>query len=106
MRSVLPRPCRSRGSETSSHRRYGGWPVPRRELAPLLHILLKSRRIKVSPSLPEAQTLVQELTTFQVKAAVGKEDAMDWRLRPHDDLVLACAIAAWLGERCNSNAGG
>jgi hypothetical protein len=44
--------------------------------------------------------LVEELQNFQVKVtAADKEDALSWRERPHDDLVLAVAIAAWQGER-------
>ena len=75
------------------------WLVPKLELASLLQVLLQSRRIKVSPSLIEAETLVRELGTFQVKPAVDKDKGLDWRQRPHDDLVLACAIAVWQGER-------
>jgi hypothetical protein len=29
----------------------------------------------------------------------AEEALLDWRQRPHDDLVLAAAVAAWLGER-------
>jgi hypothetical protein len=54
----------------------------------------------VAPALREAQTLVQELTTFQMKPVLAGNDAyVAWREGPHDDLVLAAGVAAWLGER-------
>jgi hypothetical protein len=77
----------------------GGWHVPKRELVGTLQVLLQSRRLKVAPSLPAAQTLVQELTTFQVKITPAANETFGaWREGAHDDLVLAVAIAAWEGE--------
>src|SRR5262249_28642687 len=78
----------------------GGWSVPKKGLVSNLHGLLQSRRIKVAPSLPESQTLVQELMSFRAKATLSPNDTLDaWREGPHDDLVLAVAIAAWQSER-------
>ncbi len=78
----------------------GGWLVPKKELVSTLQVLWQARRLKVSPSLPEAQTLVRELTAFQVKVTASANDLLvAWREGPHDDLVLAVAVAAWLGER-------
>jgi hypothetical protein len=83
----------------SSSDELGGWWVPRQELAATLQVLLQSRRLRVAPALPEAATLARELAAFQVKeAAVSKEELGDWRQGTHDDLVLAVAVAAWLGE--------
>jgi hypothetical protein len=76
-----------------------GWHVPKRELVGTLQVLLRSRRLKVAPALPAAQTLVQELTTFQVKITPAANETFGaWREGAHDDLVLAVAIAAWEGE--------
>jgi hypothetical protein len=73
--------------------------VPRKELVSTLQILLQGRRLKVSPALPQAQTLVEELTNFKAKAKAASDDTLEaWREGPHDDLVLAVAIAAWEGE--------
>jgi hypothetical protein len=78
----------------------GGWLVPKKELVSALQILLQDRRLQVAPTLPEADTLARELSTFQIKVSLAADDALlDWRQRPHDDLVLAVAVAAWLGER-------
>ena len=65
-----------------------------------LQVLLQSRRIKVAPSLPEAQTLVRELLDFKVKITLAANETFGaWREGTHDDLVLAVAIAAWEAER-------
>jgi hypothetical protein len=44
--------------------------------------------------------LARALAAFLVKvAATAKEELDAWRGGAHDDLVLAVAVAAWLGER-------
>jgi hypothetical protein len=78
----------------------GRWLVPKVELVSTLQVLLQSRRLKVAPALREAQTLAQELTTFQLKLVLaGNDVSLAWREGPHDDLVLAAGVAAWLGVR-------
>jgi hypothetical protein len=78
----------------------GVWSAPRKELVSTLQLLLQSRRLRVASGLPESGTLVRELTRFRTKVTLSASDALEvWRERPHDDLVLAVAIAAWLGER-------
>jgi hypothetical protein len=76
----------------------GGWLVPKKALISSLQVLLQSRRLKVAPSLPDAQVLVQELESFRMKVTVSQSEAEEWRERPHDDLVLAVAVAAWEEE--------
>jgi hypothetical protein len=40
------------------------------------------------------------LQHFQLKSVPMAQDALlEWRERPHDDLVLAVAVAAWQAER-------
>jgi hypothetical protein len=78
----------------------GSLSVPKKELVSTLQVLLQSRRIKVAPSLAESRTLVQELMRFRVKTALSPSETLEaWREGPHDDLVLAVAIAAWQSER-------
>ncbi len=73
--------------------------APRKDLVSTLQLLLQSRRMKVTPNLPASATLVQELMRFRNKATLSANDDLEvWRERPHDDLVLAVAVAAWLGE--------
>ena len=65
----------------------------------VLQVLLQSRRLNLSQDLPEAQTLADELMTCRAKVPAADNEALDWHNLPHDDLALACAIAAWQAER-------
>ena len=77
------------------------WRVPKRDLVSVLQVLLQTERLKVAEALPLAQGLVQELLNFRV--TIDPRTAHDsysaWREGQHDDLVLACALACWWGER-------
>lgn len=74
----------------------GGWLVPREELVGVMQVLLQGRRIVVAPSLAHSQLLVRELVNFKAKVTGASELAVEaWREGEHDDLVLACAVAAW-----------
>ncbi len=76
-----------------------GYHVPKKELVSVLQVLLQGRRFRVAGALPEAETLRGELQNFRVKiTAAGNETFNSWRESQHDDLVLAVAMAAWLGE--------
>jgi hypothetical protein len=78
----------------------GIWMVPKKELVGVLQVLLQGRRLRVAPTMGEAQTLVRELTNFRAKVTVATAEVeLDWREGAHDDLVLAVAVAAWEGER-------
>jgi hypothetical protein len=77
----------------------GSFHVPKKELASVLQVLLQSRRIKVASALAEAATLVREPENFKVKITLAANETYEaWREGMHDDLVLAVAVAAWLGE--------
>ena len=74
--------------------------VPKRELVGTLQVLLQTRRLQVSRSLPDAAVLVQELENFRAKVTAARQETLEsWREGRHDDLVLAVAVAAWLGEQ-------
>jgi hypothetical protein len=73
--------------------------VPKKELASVLQVLLQSGRLKIAKELPEAQALVRELENFKVKITLAANETYGaWREGDHDDLVLAVALACWLGE--------
>ena len=77
-----------------------GWHVPKKELVSTLQVLLQFRRLKVVGRLPEMDTLKKELANFRVKVtAAANETYGAWRDGVHDDLVLAVALAAWVGEQ-------
>ncbi len=74
--------------------------VPKKELIGTLQVLLQTRRLQVARTLPEAAVLVQELENFRTKVTTEKNETLEsWREGQHDDLVLAVAMAAWLGEQ-------
>jgi hypothetical protein len=90
---------------TSGHRALrdecGGWLVPKTELISTLQILLQGRRLRLPSALPDSAVLLRELAQYRVRLAPAADgDATAWREGPHDDLVLAAAVAAWEGERC------
>ena len=77
--------------------------VPKRDLVSAVQVLLQSERLKIAKALPEAQTLTAELLAFKVSISLKGHDSYGndvgpWRENPHDDLVLAVALACWYGE--------
>jgi hypothetical protein len=76
-----------------------GWHVPKKELVSSLQVLLQTHRLQVARALPMAGVLVKELESFRVKITASAHETFEaWRERDHDDLVLATAQAAWVGE--------
>ena len=77
--------------------------VPKRDLVSIVQVLLQSERLKIARALPEASTLTAELLAFKVSISLKGHDsygndAGPWRENPHDDMVLAVALACWYGE--------
>jgi hypothetical protein len=69
----------------------------------VVQVLLQAERLKIASSLKEASTLTAELLAFKVSISLKRHDSYGndvgpWRENPHDDLVLAVALAAWYGE--------
>lgn len=73
--------------------------VPKRELVSACQVALQSDRLKIAPELELASVLMRELQNFKVK--ISLDTAHDsygaWREGAHDDLVLAVALALWMG---------
>jgi hypothetical protein len=75
--------------------------VPKRDLIVTLQLLMQNRRLLVSKSLPDARALVKELEAYRLKVSLAGNETFDaHREGDHDDLVLAAALAAWVGEAC------
>ena len=77
--------------------------VPKRDLVSIVQVLLQSDRLKIAEALAEAQTLTSELLAFKVSISLKGHDSYGndvgpWRENPHDDMVLAVALACWYGE--------
>ena len=84
---------------TQDQQRSGCWRVAKKQLASVLQVLLGHRRLRVAEELAEARTLKDELGKFTVKITEALNETYEsWRENEHDDLVLACALAAWAAE--------
>lgn len=82
----------------------GSLHVPKKELVATLSVLLESGRLRMVPGLRWEPTLKVELLKFTAKiTTAGNETFGAWRESDHDDLVLAVALAGWLGERLGGN---
>lgn len=77
----------------------GCWHVSKRQLVGILQAVLGTKRLRIAESLPEAQTLIDELIAFKVK--VNKDtgyEHFESKTGAHDDLVIATAIGTWAAE--------
>lgn len=74
--------------------------VPKRELVSVLQVLLQKERLKIARTIPDAAVMAKELQNFKVKITASANETFGaWRDGQHDDIVLAVAMACWLGER-------
>jgi len=83
-----------------SHGGDGSLHVSKQILVGHLQVLFQAQRLHIAKALPDAAVLVKELENFRVKITAGaKQEAYSaWREGDHDDLVLAAALAAYVGE--------
>jgi len=77
----------------------GGWHVAKGELVGVAQVALQRGKLAVAPALPEARTLRDELTTFEVTLTEAANATFSHRDGKHDDLVLAAALALWGARR-------
>jgi Terminase RNaseH-like domain len=69
---------------------------PKRDLIGSVQVLLQGGRLKIANSIPDAETLVQELLNYRVKIdPITAHDGYDARTGTHDDLVLALSLACY-----------
>lgn len=87
------------GGDTVSKDNSRYWRVPKRDLIAATQVLLQAQRLKIAAALPEAPVLVSELLGYRVKIDPRTaHDSYNAREGAHDDLVLALALAVFLGE--------
>jgi hypothetical protein len=69
--------------------------VPKRDLVGATMAVMHKGRLHIAKSLPETEALVKELRAFTAKitTAGNEKYEADWRLGPHDDIILALALA-------------
>ena len=83
---------------TAGERSRGG-SVAKKDLVGAVQAPLQDRRLKLAEDLPLTPVLAEELAAFRVKVTLaGNETFEAWRERDHDDLVLAVAMAVYVGE--------
>jgi hypothetical protein len=74
--------------------------VPKRNLVSIVQVALQTEKLKIASVLPDAQNLVRELQDFQMKITEAANDTYGaWRAAEHDDLVLATALALYVGKK-------
>ena len=74
--------------------------VPKRDLVSIAQVALQTERLKIAAELEAASVLVREMQNFQVKITDAANDTYGaWRTGMHDDLVLAVAMALYVGQK-------
>lgn len=87
-------------AEHARSERWDDWYVPKRDLIMTFMVALQQRRFRVAAGLKDAETLFKEGQNFQWRVSKTGNDLYGaWREGQHDDLLLACAIAVWFGQR-------
>ncbi len=69
--------------------------VPKRDLVGAVMAIMHREQLHIAKELPETQTLVKELRAFTAKITTAGSEKYenDWRVAPHDDIILALALA-------------
>jgi hypothetical protein len=75
--------------------------VAKLQLVSTMQVLLGTKRLRFADGLSLRKIAEAELATFQTKITpAANETFAAWRENAHDDLVLALAMAGWVGENC------
>jgi len=87
-------------SGTEAHGGAHDWHVPKVELVSAVLVPFQAERLVIPRALTLSGVLAAELSTFKVKITTAANASFGaWREGEHDDLVLAVAMACWLGNR-------
>lgn len=79
------------------------WTLPKRELVAGVQVALQQGRLQIARALPEAETLIRELTNYKVTISdTGHDSYGAWRESIHDDLVFAVGLAVWSADKFGS----
>jgi hypothetical protein len=77
----------------------GEWHVSKQLLVFQALTRMQQQRVFFAPGLEHGETLKQELQNYRIKLTDKGNETFSAREGAHDDLVLAMALAIWLGER-------
>jgi len=76
------------------------WKIPKREIVAGVQVALQQGRLQIARALPEAETLIRELTSYKVTISEAGHDSYGaWRESIHDDLVFAVGLAVWSADK-------
>ena len=64
-----------------------------------VQVALERRRLTINGGLPDADLLIGELLAYEAKETAAGAQTWNARQGENDDLVLATALALWLGNR-------
>jgi len=78
------------------------WWVAKKQLVGVVQACLQTGRLAIVPTLQHSDTLKKELLSFQIKVSTAAQETFLARAGAHDDLVLAVALALWLGHEDRS----
>jgi hypothetical protein len=86
------------------HEHYGpgAYWVAKLHLIGTVQAALSSGRLKIAPKLAFAEILRRELLDYRVKLTAAANETFEAREGAHDDLLLATAIAVWIGTEAYS----
>ncbi|MCE9560418.1 MAG: hypothetical protein K8U57_00025 [Planctomycetes bacterium] len=77
----------------------GAGTVPKKDLVGAVQAALQGRRLRFAEALPLAPIIEKELENFRAKVTDDRNETFAaWRERDHDDLVLALALALYVGS--------
>lgn len=87
------------GGSTTTHEGMDWW-MPKRDLVGGVQVALQQGRLQIARALPEAETLIHELTNYKVTISDAGHDSYGaWRESIHDDLVFAVGLAVWSADK-------
>ncbi len=72
--------------------------VPKRDLISTTIVILEQRRLRIALSLPETDTLINELHDYRRTTSDTGHESYSAAAGSHDDLVLALSLALWTAE--------
>jgi hypothetical protein len=76
------------------------WTVPKRDLVAAMNVAFQQRQVKISGTLADSKTLIDEMLNFRLKISNKGHDSYEaWREGTHDDLVLSVALPIWWVSR-------
>jgi hypothetical protein len=70
----------------------GSFPLPKQDLVTALQLVLQTRRLRVAPSLPDADILIREMQNFRVTITLAANETFGaWR----EGITMTCPV-----QRC------